>query len=138
MGEVYSSLNGVVCFTYVRNDVNHTAGLVDHGTSGEIIWDVPYGGVIAFGPSKTIYVLSAGQQGSVYALSVGELHHTKVVLFRLFVGQRSDEHFTQLVGVRLAAVHLPVILDDPLDATGSGASQPRHGVLFAQVVAHRP
>ena len=32
----------------------------------------------------------------VHALSGGELHHAHVVRFRLFVGQRSDKHFTEL------------------------------------------
>lgn len=73
MGEMYAAGNGMVGFTYSRSGVAHIGGLVDHGDSGEILWDIEYGGKMIFGPGQTIYVVSSiCDASSIYALSVGE------------------------------------------------------------------
>ncbi len=70
--EVYAARNGLVCVSYDREDVHRTAGLVDHGSWGEVVWDVGYGGIMGFGPSETVFLIPHEQDASIYALSVGD------------------------------------------------------------------
>lgn len=72
MGEVYVGKNGVVAAAYTKNDVHRLAGIMDSGSSGQVAWDVAYGGKMAFGPGQTIYVVPAEAEASIYALSVGD------------------------------------------------------------------
>jgi len=72
MVEIYAAQNGVVIATYLSGDTNRTAGLVDHGTSGEIVWDIGYGGRMSFGPTEAIYFIPVHAGSSIYALSAGD------------------------------------------------------------------
>jgi len=72
MDDIYAAGNEMVGFTYSRSGVNHTGGLRDNGSSGEILWDATYGGKMIFGPGQTIYVIPSSGDASIYALSVGE------------------------------------------------------------------
>jgi hypothetical protein len=72
MGEIYAGKNGMVAAAYTRNDANRLAGIMDNGANGQVVWDVEYGGKMAFGPGQTIYVVPADIEASIYALSVGD------------------------------------------------------------------
>ncbi|MFC1563429.1 C10 family peptidase [candidate division KSB1 bacterium] len=71
--EIYSDNNNMIIFSYDRDGVKHLSGLLDNGSSGEILWDIEYGGKINFDSGDTIYLIPHTVEASIYALSIGEL-----------------------------------------------------------------
>jgi len=71
--EIYVGSNGVIAYTYFhkRDQANswYTAGL---NLDGEVLWQVQYGGRMAFGPKWTIYVMPGEEGAEIHALSVGK------------------------------------------------------------------
>jgi len=69
MGEIYSSANTIVCYTYRTSGQWRLGGVKDNGTSYGSTWDVEGGGTIAFGPGRIIVSIPPGSNNSIWALS---------------------------------------------------------------------
>ena len=69
MGEIYAASNGMVMYSYDKDDVYRLGGVKDNVTSYGSGWDIEGGGTLAFGPSRTIFSIPPGQTQSILALS---------------------------------------------------------------------
>lgn len=68
LGDTYVGLNGVILASYGGQNL---AAVRDNGNSGQLLWDVPAGDNLAFGPGNAIYTVPSGSENSIYALAVG-------------------------------------------------------------------